>query len=232
MKKKLLLSLSILLVSVFWKNSIAQVELIGELSTKKSQIKDFIKTVDSQENVLFTSSDIFKIPDDYRACYNHPSAPKTIKDLNYGISLEATKIEKDNSGDLSLFGFGNISLGKKETAIVVEFMQYGFQKCDSVNLTYGVGARMLMHVKVRKGNAKVDSPQEVSASIIFNKASAKFSIKTFGIVGPGVASLVRAGTVTENTYPEFIKEIANLISNAYQSEEYTITPHPLFLKNL
>jgi hypothetical protein len=172
-----------------------------------------------------------EIPERFKKCLDSSTAPKGIRDLKYGMSLDAYKFDKSNQAKLGFLGFGNVDIEDNETVIVVEYKQTGTQRCDNLQLFYGVGARIMMQIKSKKRNAKVNTPQQISASVTFGRADVLFSVKTFGITGPGVARLIKSGTMTENTYVEFLNEISTLIVDAYSdTTKFEITPQPLFLK--
>jgi hypothetical protein len=172
-----------------------------------------------------------KIPEEFKKCIDSLNAPKTIKDLTRGLTLDSYRFDKENQAKLGFLGFGNVEIMDKETVIVVEYKQTGTQRCDDFNLFYGIGARLMMHIRENKRSAKVNTPQQISASVVFGKADVTFSIKTFGITGPGVAQLVKAGTLNEDTYIEFLNQISNLIVDIYKQESaFIVDPQPLFLK--
>jgi hypothetical protein len=182
------------------------------------------------EDSLFNDGYI-EIPERFKRCLDSSTAPKGIRDLKYGMSLDAYKFDKNNQVKLGFLGFGNTDIEDNETVIVVEYKQTGTQRCDNLQLFYGVGARIMMHIKSKKRNAKVNTPQQISASVTFGRADVLFSVKTFGITGPGVARLIKSGTMTENTYVEFLNEISSLIVDSYSdTTRFEITPQPLFLK--
>jgi len=171
------------------------------------------------------------IPIEFRKCMDSSNVPKRIRDLKYGLTLDAYSFNKESQAKLGFLGFGNVDIGSKETVIVVEYEQTGTQRCHDLQLFYGVGARLMMHIKSSSKDARINTPQQISASVTFGKADVIFSIKTFGITGPGVARLVKSGTMTENTYTEFLNDISSLIVDAYgDSTKFTIEPQPLFLK--
>lgn len=156
-------------------------------------------------------------------CYENK--PKSIRDLTAGLSLRAYKFDKDNQGSLSLFGFANVEIGRKESVVLLEFLQTGNHICESNPEIYGVGARMMMKITSKKRRAKINSPQQISASVTFGLAEVEFSMKTIGITGPGTANLVNQGSMTENTYSNFLKSVSNLIVDAYKAESsYFIDP--------
>lgn len=157
--------------------------------------------------------------------------PSTIRDLKDGISLQAYDFKKGDEYSLGLMGFFNVSLQTDERITVVEFSQTGSSVCDNKTLSYGIGARLLLQVIKKKKNAKLETPQRITASVIFDRAEVKYSIKTFGITGPKTAPLIKSGTLSENTYNDFINAIADLIVDAYKpNSEYIITPQYLPLK--
>ena len=166
-----------------------------------------------------------------KKCIDSSNAPKTIRDLTRGLTLDSYRFDKENQAKLGFLGFGNVEIKNKETVIVVEYKQTGTQRCDDFNLFYGIGARLMMHIRENKRSAKVNTPQQISASVVFGKADVTFSIKTFGITGPGVSQLVKAGTLNEDTYIEFLNQISNLIVDIYKQEPaFIVDPQPLFLK--
>jgi len=180
-----------------WKNSTAQIE--------------HLKTLDLPYSFLTND------------CYENK--PETIQDLTAGLSLRAYKFDRNNQASLSLFGFGNVNLGRKESVILLEFLQTGNHICESKVNKYGVGARMMMKIISKKNRAKVNSAQQISASVTFGLAEVEFSMKTLGITGPGTATLVNQGAMTENTYSNFLKSVSNLIVDVYKAESsYFIDP--------
>ena len=159
-------------------------------------------------------------------------APKSIHDLKDGLLFESYSFTNNDSIKLNLLGFSNVDFKKIDKVIVVEYSQTGSIICDNEKLKFGIGARMMMKIKKTGFNAKLDSPYQVSASVIFGKANVTFSVITFGIVGPGTKSLIKSGSLTEDTYTQFINTIANLIVDAYkENSDIVITPQPLFLAN-
>jgi len=206
-----------------------------KLDSDLEQALQLFKLNSDQKGLVSTDSipgdGYIEIPERFKHCLDSSTAPKGIRDLKYGMSLDAYKFDKDNQAKLGFLGFGNIEIEDKETVIVVEYKQTGTQRCDNFQLFYGVGARIMMQIKSKKRNAKVNTPQQISASVTFGRADVLFSVKTFGITGPGVARLIKSGTMTENTYVEFLNEISTLIVDAYSdTTKFEITPQPLFLK--
>ena len=133
-----------------------------------------------------------------------------------------------DENSLNLLGFINIDIKKHERVTVVEYLQKGSIYCEGNIKKFGIGARLMMRVTSHKKNAMLDTPQQITASVIFGKATVRFSMHTFGITGPGVADLNRVGSITENTYSSFISGISDLLSKAYQgSNQYVILPQPL-----
>lgn len=216
------------------KSTVVDVETI-KLSEELENIATDTDSYSDWSNAQNDSSNIDEgyliIPEKFKKCLEAANSPKTINDLKYGISLDSYKFEKKTQAKLGFLGFGNVELEDKETAIVVEYKQAGTQVCNNMQLFYGVGARILMKVQSKKRNARVDTPQQISASITYGDANVSYSVKTFGIVGPGVSRLIKSGTMSENTYTDFLNEISALIIDSYQnSSSFTITPQPLFLK--
>lgn len=210
---------------------------VGEIELHPSLIKALNNYSSSQIKISVSLFDTprgngyIEIPNEFKQCIDSSTSPKNIRDLKYGLTLDAYKFDKDDQAKLGFLGFGNVNIENKETIIVVEYKQTGTQLCNNYQLFYGIGARLMMHIKKTKRSAKINTPQQISASVIFGKADVIFSVKTFGITGPGVARLVKSGTMTENTYTEFLNEISSLIVDAYSdTTKFIIAPQPLFLK--
>lgn len=162
-------------------------------------------------------------------CYK--TYPKRISELTDGISLEAYEFRKGDEVKLGLMGFLGIDIKTDEKITVVEFAQIGSKPCEDIINAFGIGARMMMRIRSTKRGAKLNTPQQITASVIFGKAEVSYSMKTFGITGPGTASFVKSGTVSENTYNEFINQIATLIVEMYKPQStYIITPQLLPFK--
>lgn len=158
--------------------------------------------------------------------------PKTIRDLTDGVLIDAYSFEKGDESKLGLFGFANIKLTGKQKVLMIEYSQEGTQYCNDQARKYGVGARLMMKVTKSKRNAKLETPQQITASVIFGMAEVTYSLKTFGITGPGVGRLNKTGTLSEDTYQQFIQEVSNLIVEMYKEDsEFIVVPQPLPLKN-
>ncbi|MDT0538647.1 MULTISPECIES: hypothetical protein [Croceitalea] len=151
-----------------------------------------------------------------------------IHDLKDGVIIDAYDFFDGDEKALSLLGFFNVDIKKQERITVIEYLQKGSLDCDGKVKKYGIGARLMMRVTSHKKKARLDTPQQITASVIFGKATVKFSMHTFGITGPGVANLNRVGSITENTYSSFISGISDLLAEAYEgSNQYIIRPQLL-----
>ncbi|MDT0606339.1 hypothetical protein [Croceitalea rosinachiae] len=156
------------------------------------------------------------------------SAPSGIQDLKDGVVIDAYDFFDGDEKALSLLGFLNVDIKKQERITVIEYLQKGSVYCNGKRKKYGIGARLMMRVTSHKRKAKLDTPQQITASVIFGQATVKFSMHTFGITGPGVANLNRVGSITENTYSSFISGISDLLADAYKgSNQYIIAPQLL-----
>lgn len=155
-------------------------------------------------------------------------APTGIQELKDGVVIDAYDFFDGDEKALNLLGFFNIDIKKEERITVIEFLQKGSVYCKGELKKYGIGARLMMRVTSHKKKAKLDTPQQITASVIFGQATVKFSMHTFGITGPGVANLNRVGSITENTYSSFISGISDLLADAYEgSNQYIIAPQLL-----
>lgn len=162
----------------------------------------------------------------YQNCFG--SRPTTIQDLQDGVVIDAYDFVDGDEKALGLLGFFNVDIKKHERITVIEYLQKGSSSCNGIIKNYGIGARLMMRVTSHKRNARLDTPQQITASVIFGKATVRFSMHTFGITGPGVAHLNRVGSITENTYSSFISGISDLLAEAYEgSKQYIISPQLL-----
>lgn len=186
-------------------------------------------SINFTKSILPTPSGFPDIPQNFLNCMS--SAPKRIQDLKDGVIIENYEFEKGDEEKLGLLGFLNISLAEKEKVTVVEYMQHGSIICNGKLLKYGIGCRLMLRIKSHKRGAKLNTPQQITASVIFDKAEVVFSMRTFGITGPGLAKLNQTGTMSENTYANFMAEVSNLIVDMYnEKSNYIIYPQPLFLQ--
>ncbi|MGD1945512.1 MAG: hypothetical protein ACFB0A_04395 [Croceivirga sp.] len=156
------------------------------------------------------------------------NAPKTIQELQNGVVIDAYDFYDGDEKALNLLGFLNVDIKKQERITVIEYLQRGSVFCDNKTKQFGIGARLMMRVISHTRKARLDTPQQITASVIFGQATVKFSMHTLGITGPGVAHLNMSGSVTENTYSSFIAGISNLLKEAYNgTEHFIICPQPL-----
>jgi hypothetical protein len=166
------------------------------------------------------------IPPEYNCLAD---APKNITDLTSGVRVLTYQFDRNNQIGLSLLGFAGVNLGSHERAIVVEYCQTGDKYCNDKNIEYCIGARMCMKINIINHNAKVETPQQVAASVTFGYVNVTYEIITVGITGSGVADLVRQGTMTESTYTDFLTKIAGIIIDIYKpNSQYIISPRPSF----
>lgn len=158
--------------------------------------------------------------------------PKTIQELTDGVLIYSYSFDKDDQAKLGLLGFLNVDITNKQKVMIVEYSQSGSQYCNDKKLKYGVGARLMMKITNYKNNARLNTPQQVTASVIFGRAEVTYSLQTFGITGAGIAQLNKTGSLTENTYPEFRENISELIQDIYSEDSsYIITPQLLPLQS-
>lgn len=119
---------------------------------------------------------------------NRCEVPQSMADLTGGIKQLFYQMTSQNGGALSLFGMVNVSLGRKETMVIVDFIQYKDTKCEKENVRYGVGARLFLHVKKAHmgGKADYNNLEYLAANVQLGKATVEYSIQTVGITGDAV----------------------------------------------
>jgi hypothetical protein len=154
--------------------------------------------------------------------------PKTIEELNSGMLFDSYEFKTNDKQKLGLLGFFNVNIDNYKKVIVTEYLQYGTKFFSGEELKFAIGARMMLRVDSYSLGAKLNSPQQITASVIFGKASVSFSIATLGITGPCVAGLVKAGKLNDDSYSNFIKDVSVLIANAYKkNSNCIINPQPI-----
>lgn len=179
-------------------------------------------------HLLFGSFEQLQNYDSFDMLTCQQNAPKAIQDLRDGVVIDAYDFFDGDEKTLGLFGFFNVDIKKQERVTVIEYLQKGSVPCNNKTNQYGIGARLMMRVISHTRKARLDTPQQITASVIFGQATVKFSMHTLGITGPGVAHLNMSGSVTENTYSSFISSISDLLRQAYDgTEQFIICPQPL-----
>ncbi|MET1258585.1 hypothetical protein ABV409_04555 [Flagellimonas sp. DF-77] len=159
--------------------------------------------------------------------------PTTIEELSDGVVIDAYDFADGDEKSLGLLGFFNVNIKKHERVTVVEYLQRGSMHCNGKVSKFGIGARMMMRVTSHNKKARLDTPQQITASVIFGHATVKFSMHTFGITGPGIADLNQIGSINENTYASFISGISELLAKAYDGDgRYIIKPQRLRAEGL
>ena len=227
-------------VDTTFKKSINVSKILIDTNLIKAQLLLVNKQIDQSNNIknkdyraLFLNhlydqiSSIDAFVDTSKASLTKSSCiiPSSIRDLKDGVSLLSYDFHTGDEKKLGLMGFLNVDILKDSKITVLEFAQFGSSQCEGKNLPYGIGARLMLQVTKKKKSAKLETPQQITASVIFEKAEVKYSMRTFGISGPKVSQLIRAGILSENTSNDFINSIADIVSNAYSpTSDYVITP--------
>lgn len=200
---------------------------VSESATNLYWTKFFLTLTEADWEVLknrHTETTPDEIP--FNACAS--VVPQTIQELKDGVIIDAYDFVDGDEIALGILGFFHVDIKKHERVTVVEYLQKGSIYCNGERQKYGIGARLMMRVTTHKRRAKLDTPQQITASVIFGHATVKFSMHTFGITGPGVAHLNRVGSITENTYSNFITGISDLLAKAYEGDNsFIIMPQPL-----
>lgn len=212
----------------------AQIAVTNKQINSLNNIKNAEFKASALENLSAQIFSIDAIVDTSKASMPQSAAcvyPSSIRDLKDGILLQGYDFKKGDEYKLGLMGFFNVDIQNESKVTVVEFSQSGSTQCEGKTLPYGIGARLMLQVIKKKRNAKLETPQQITASVIFDRAEVKYNVKTFGITGPKTASLIRSGILSENTYNDFINAIADMVIDAYKANsEYIINPQYMPLK--
>tara|TARA_R110001599_G_scaffold331474_1_gene546276 strand:+ start:759 stop:1613 length:855 start_codon:yes stop_codon:yes gene_type:complete len=164
------------------------------------------------------------------SCISPEAAPEWRLCTDTG--MQVYYFNKSSKTHLKLLGFGGINLKGNEIVCIAEYSQRVSIPCaDNNDVTWGFGIRMMMHVKSSEKGAKLDNPSKIAASVTFGYASVSYSIKTFGVAGPGIADFIDADDMTTNSYGRFTGLIAKFIREIYStSNTYDIDPRVMLVE--
>jgi hypothetical protein len=169
-----------------------------------------------------------EVPAEFLPCY--ADRPTKIQELTEMANFRFLNCEDSDELSLGLLGFFNISKKNYKKMLIVEYAQTGNKLCGNKLLRYGVGARMILKVSRASWFAKLHTPQQMTASVIFGRATVEYEIVTFGITGPALSAFAKPGVLHEDSYGNFIREMGTLMLDVYKNKSaYIITPQPLFL---
>lgn len=116
--------------------------------------------------------------------------PETVRELSSGMQKVFYQVNSDNAASLSLFGGASgIRIGKKETVVIVDFMQYKDMNCEE-KARYGVGVRLFLTIKKSYKGLDVNNLPQVAASAQLGKATVQYKLMTIGITGPKINDLI------------------------------------------
>jgi hypothetical protein len=148
------------------------------------------------------------------------ASPKSMRELSGGMKKVFYQFTSKNAANLSLFGMGNLNLGKKEVMVIVDFMQYKDQSCSGSPVRYGVGARLFLHIKKLQGGVQVTDLTKLAAGVELGKASITYSIEVIGLTGDKIrASLPATGDFDVEAYGKVISAVDKIQMLASDQEE-------------
>ncbi len=128
----------------------------------------------------------YEMPEESKACQK----PRSVRELSGGMQKIFYQINKDNETNLSLFGGSGIRLGKKEMVVIVDFMQHKDMECEGKTTRYGVGVRLFLHIKKANRKLQLNDLPNLAANVQLDKASVQYVLKTIGITGNKINSLI------------------------------------------
>ena len=117
--------------------------------------------------------------------------PQTVKELSGGMQKIFYMFNKDNAKNLSLFGgTAGTKLGKKESIVIVDFMQHkDLNDCD-IPTRYGVGVRLFLKIKKASRGIDLNNLPQLAASVQLGKASVQYTLQTIGVTGDKINALI------------------------------------------
>jgi hypothetical protein len=144
-----------------------------------------------------------------KLCGNIPSK---MKDLDGGIKKYFYKITQKDKLDLNIFGYAGAELGKKDVLIIVDFVQYKELDCTDKKRTFGVGARLFLHIReVRHGINFTKLPQ-LAANVELGRVSVTYTLSTIGLTGDKILDALPQGSdFTVENYAKVMNAIDQII---------------------
>jgi len=124
--------------------------------------------------------------------------PQTVKELSGGMQKIFYMFNANNSTNLSLFGGGTgVKIGKKESVVIVDFMQHkDLADCEAPT-RYGVGVRLFLKIKKANRGINLQNLPQLAANVQLGKATVQYNLKTIGITGDKINALIpRSATNT------------------------------------
>ena len=121
---------------------------------------------------------------------------------------------------MEVFGYGGGELGKKETLLIVDFVQHKDIQCtDGKTQRYGVGARLFLHITKKKRGLNLTLPQ-LAANVELDRAQVTYTISTIGITGSSVIDALPTGSNFDvENYAKVINSVDNIIRLAKDNED-------------
>jgi len=117
--------------------------------------------------------------------------PRTVKELSGGMQKVFYMFNADNAKNLSLFGGATgTKIGKKESIVIVDFMQHkDLNDCDEPT-RYGLGVRLFLKVKKASRGIDLNNLPQLAASVQLGKASVQYTLQTIGVTGDKINALI------------------------------------------
>jgi hypothetical protein len=122
------------------------------------------------------------------------SVPKNMKALDGGLRKYFYKVTGKDNMDLSLFGYAGAKLGRKEVLVIVDFVQYKEIQCKDKTRTFGVGARLFLHILEIKHGINFTKLPQLAANVELGRASVTYTVSTIGLTGDKVLDILPQGS--------------------------------------
>lgn len=163
-------------------------EVLSESEYEKYILPDEISNMNPADSAVFLN--------ELRACSINKS--RLLKSLSSGSKKFVHVIDKNNQGSASLFGLGNIELGKKEKITIVDYVQYldtictiGTNPHQFRDIRLAAGVRLFLKIKKVNKRVSIDIPSKIAAATEFGLAEATFSIETIGFANEDTREILR-----------------------------------------
>ncbi|WP_411031261.1 hypothetical protein [Spongiimicrobium sp. 3-5] len=157
--------------------------------------------------------------------------PTNLAALDGGIERYVLKYNRSAGVNLEIFGHKG-GLERKDVLIVSDFVQRKKIVCSSSETrTYGVGVRLVIHVKNRKKSINLSLPK-LAANVELERARASFKLTTIGITGPKIIDLLPSSDSFDvENYKEVMNAVDSIIGVIKDDQEGVIIK-PTLLPNL
>ena len=157
--------------------------------------------------------------------------PTLMSDLTSGLRKKVVKFTSSSNSKLGLWGFGG-TLKSSEVLLIVDFVQFLTIECSDTARSFGVGARLYLHIKKKKKGVSFELAK-LAANVELNRASVTYTVSTIGIVGDSIIEVLPTGSNFDvENYGKVVTAVDNIIRLAKDGQDGVIVTPQLLVEVL